>query len=89
MILVVDNNKTAYVEKYKLFYNAQDAIKCANSLGFSKYSFIGLSEEDLVPGMLHHVNAGKDCNIEVIKIVPEISTSKNNTLDHHIGWGGC
>ena len=87
MILVVDNNKTAYVEKYKLFYNAQDAIKCANSLGFSKYSFIGLSEEDLVPGMLHHVNAGKDCNVEVIKIVPELSNK--STPDHHIGWGGC
>lgn len=87
MILVVDNNKTAYVEKYKLFYNAQDAIKCANSLGFSKYSFIGLSEEDLVPGMLHHVNAGKDCNVEIIKIVPELSAK--STIDHHIGWGGC
>lgn len=85
MILVIDNNQTKYLKKYRLFNDPIKAIEFANSLGFSKYSFIGLSEADLVPGMLHHINAGKDCNLEVIKIEPESSTS---TLDH-TGWYGC
>lgn len=86
MILVIDNNQTAYIEKYKLFYNAEEAIEWANSLGFSKYSFIGISEEDLKPGVSHHVNAGTDCNVEIIKVVPKSKTVPNYD---HIGYGGC
>ena len=88
MILVIDNNKTNYAEKYKLFYVASEAIAYANSLGFSKYSFIGLREEDLTPGMLHHVNVGKDCDVEVIKIEPESKIEKSNTYQY-LGFDGC
>jgi hypothetical protein len=86
MILVVDNNKKTYIEKYKLFYIASEAIEYANSLGFSKYSFIGISEQDLKPGVLHHVNAGKDCDVEVIEIKPETNVKANHDC---IGQYGC
>ena len=86
MILIVNNNKTTYIEKYKLFYSASEAIEYANSLGFSKYSFIGISEQDLKPGVLHHISAGKDCDIEVIRIKPESNVKAN--LDY-IGQYGC
>lgn len=88
MILVVDNNKTTYIEKYKLFYHAVEAIEYANSLGFSKYSFIGISERDLKPGVLHHVNAGDSCNVEIIKIDPQHKVSLVSNQDH-FGYGGC
>jgi len=86
MILVIDNNQTAYIEKYKLFCNAKEAIECANNLGFSKYSFIGISEEDLKPGISHHVNAGKDCNIEVIRIEPKDSIAYQDKVNKNTDW---
>lgn len=36
MILVVDNNKTTYIEKYKLFYHAVEAIEYANKTAMAK-----------------------------------------------------
>lgn len=88
MILVINHNKTAYIEKYKLFYHAEEAIEYADSLGFSKYSFIGLHPEDLKIGMMNMINAGEECNLEVIRLSPE-SKPKSTSMSDHFGWGGC
>jgi hypothetical protein len=74
MILVINKNAKTYTEGYKLFYHKQEAIDHANSLGFSKYSMVGLSIADLEIGKLITLNVNNllgRCDIEIIVIEPE------------------
>lgn len=65
-ILVIDNNKSKYIEKYKLFENPEEAVKYFNELGYSKYS-MGMPI-DLRIGIKNMVDAGEECNIELINL---------------------